>query len=348
MTNNLQGSDLRPKPINPLLDHTLGIVLIFLVYQFCSYEYQQQVDTTTPLVLHTLFALLVTSVSVYCVRRTAQSVGQMLSNYRDHDGIPASCRRPLASGVAQKKWRDQSWQLVIHLSMTVWEVRLLSHNVQWWNDPVTMFTPCPQEYIAHGLPNSMSELRMFYIFQLVLWIWTGVSCKFFEERRKDYVEMMLHHVMTVALVLYSLMEGELACGLVVLVVHDASDIVLDCMKMANYLKVEDAHGGYVTEILFVLNTYVVWPYLRMYYFPKYVITAIYYGYPTNCGTEEVPWPGSSKGVLMIMALFGLHCFWWLLLNRIALKMFRGADSHTAGDEEYEYTMKDEKDGNKKE
>ena len=40
--------------------------------------------------------------------------------------------------------------------------------------------------------------------------------------------------------------------------HDVSDIFLDLMKMANYLKVEGAHGLYVTEICFVLNTYVSW------------------------------------------------------------------------------------------
>ena len=335
-------------PLHPFIDHTLGLFLLGLVFQFVHHIYQQH-SNAEPLLHHTAFALLITAVAVYLVRNTAQSVGQLISKSRTHSGIPLSCRQPLASQVAQKKWRDQSWQLVIHVSMTIWEVKLLSENKQWWKDPVTIFVPCPQEYLTNGYPSSMSELRLFYIFQLVLWIWTGVSCKFFEERRKDYFVMMLHHVMTVALVLYSFMGGELACGLVVLVVHDASDVVLDCMKMSNYLKVEDSHGYYVTEILFVLNTYVVWPYLRMYYFPKYVITAIYYGYPELCGTAKTPWPGSSKGVLMIVALFLLHCFWWLLLNKIALKLFRGTDSHTAGNEEYEYTMQDqeENEGNTK-
>ena len=53
--------------------------------------------------------------------------------------------------------------------------------------------------------------------------------------------------------------------------HDISDIFLDLMKMANYLKVEGAHGYYVTEICFVLNTYVSWPYLRLYVFPLHII-----------------------------------------------------------------------------
>ena len=94
--------------------------------------------------------------------------------------------------------------------------------------------------------------------QLAIWIWTGLSCKFLEERRKDYLEMMAHHVLTVALILNSFVANEMAIGLVVLTCHDVSDIVLDLMKMANYLKVEDSHGFFVTEVFFVLNTYVAW------------------------------------------------------------------------------------------
>ena len=54
---------------------------------------------------------------------------------------------------------------------------------------------------------------------------------------------MLHHCVTVALVLFSYLNGELAIGVIVLLVHDCSDILLDMMKMANYLKVENTHGG---------------------------------------------------------------------------------------------------------
>jgi ceramide synthetase len=65
----------------------------------------------------------------------------------------------------------------------------------------------------------------------------GISCKWFEERRKDYIEMMCHHILTVALILTAQINGETAMGMVVLAVHDTSDVFLDLMKMANYLKV---------------------------------------------------------------------------------------------------------------
>ena len=40
--------------------------------------------------------------------------------------------------------------------------------------------------------------------------------KWLEERRKDYLEMMVHHVLTVCLVLRSLISNELPIGLMVL------------------------------------------------------------------------------------------------------------------------------------
>lgn len=214
---------------------------------------------------------------------------------------------------------------------------------------LTTFQPCPAG--LDNLPDGMGELRTYYVMQLTLWMWTGVSCMWFEERRKDYVEMMLHHVMTVLLVLNSLLHGELAFGMVVLAVHDMSDVVLDIMKMANYLKLEDSHGGFITEICFVLNTYVSWPYFRLYWFPVHLIPATVVGYHRLCATNGHPgdvWANPFPDIQgwypwpMLVVLFCLHVFWWYLMNRIALKLVRGVKSHTAGNEEYEYSMKDQK------
>ena len=59
--------------------------------------------------------------------------------------------------------------------------------------------------------------------------------------------------------------------MLVLIVHDSSDVVLDMMKLANYFKLENSHGFFITEFCFFLNTFVSWPLLRLYYFPKKVI-----------------------------------------------------------------------------
>ena len=80
------------------------------------------------------------------------------------------------------------------------------------------------------------EMKLFYCVQIAIWTWTGFSCKYLEERRKDYAEMMLHHCVTIALMLFSQINNQHAIGLVVVFCHDLSDVFLDLMKMSNYLK----------------------------------------------------------------------------------------------------------------
>ena len=339
--------DNRPvKPANKFVDHGLGLLLFALIGRFLSWAATQE-----GMLLQWGLALAGTLVGINVFGHVASAAGQYISNARAGAGIPVDCQRPLAGKVAQRKWKDQSWQLAIHVSMSLWEVRLLAaQGGGWWDDPATCFAPCPATLVAeYEGGGSTWELRLFYVVQLALWMWTGVSCKLFEERRKDYMEMMAHHVMTVALVLNSLMNAELPIGLVVLAVHDTSDVFLDLMKMANYLKVEGRHGFFITEACFVLNTAVTWPYMRLYRFPAFVVQSVVFGYHRLCTTNGHagdPWanptpdiPGSwASSAALLTGLFLLHVFWWGLMIRIAVKLVMGEKSHEAGDAVYEGSM----------
>ena len=48
----------------------------------------------------------------------------------------------------------------------------------------------------------------------------------------------IHHIATIALVAGSWIHGFLRIGVLVLYMHDVSDIPLDLMKMFNYLKLQ--------------------------------------------------------------------------------------------------------------
>lgn len=323
--------------VHPLIDHSLGIVFFFLILKTIHYCF----TSPGPILFQFGIGVAGALIGIIAVGRFADHIGQRLSKAREGKNIPLDCRNPLSSRVAKKKWRDQAWQLLLHLSMTLWELRILNSNPQWWTHPVTIFQPCPETLFP--VPEEFYELQFFLLIQLALWIWTGVSCKWLEERRKDYVEMLLHHCLTVALVLGAMIKGEFAISVVVLFIHDCSDIVLDLTKMANYLKLENAHGFYIVEIIFVLNTYVVWPYLRLYRFPVYVIHGIFAEYRRVCMTPETSWPGTSlEALCMLSALFLLHVYWWFLLNKISWKMITGQVANKAADDVYEITMKDSK------
>ena len=346
--------ELAVKKVSPLVDHSLGIALLALIAIFVL---KIRDDTDTML----LFAscLIAVIVGISAVRAGAEAIGRKLSQLRCGGNIPTDCRDPLKSNIAMKKWKDQAWQLAIHLSMSLFELKMIRQNPQWWQDPATCFINCPKEhYTPNDDPAALSnDMRLFYVLQLAIWMWTGFSCKWLEERRKDYVEMMLHHVVTVALILSSFINKQWAIGMIVLTCHDASDVVLDIMKMANYLKVEDAHGFFIVEAAFVTNTYISWPYFRLYCFPRYVIWGgSFLGYHHNCaknGNAGFPHLNSSPldeagnpvpnwmvANVLLTILLCLHVFWFLLLHRIGMKIAFGAKPNQAGDAEYEITMKD--------
>ena len=289
------------------------------------------------------------------IAHVASSAGQCISKCRTGLHVPQDCRDPLHTRLKQRKFADQAWQIAIHASMTFCEIYLLFGKT-WLNNPASCFEPCPSEYAmsveSTELESGASdvkqqhelELRVFYILQLAIWVWTGFSCCALESRRKDYVEMMLHHNLTVMCILCSFINGELAIGLVVLFVHDCSDIVLDLMKMFNYLKLEDSHGWFLTEITFGLNL-MSWMYFRLYYFPVYVLYyGSYSGYAANCGDDDLSGTldrclsaGSCfQSGLGLFLLSCLHWVWFYMLLRIAYKLLcTKKSSSQIGREEYE-------------
>ena len=57
----------------------------------------------------------------------------------------------------------------------------------------------------------------------------------------------MHHIVTIALVTTSTEHNYMSTGVMVLLVHDSSDVILDLMKMANYLKLEGWRGCFAVR-----------------------------------------------------------------------------------------------------
>lgn len=195
-----------------------------------------------------------------------------------------------------EKIAAQSQQLFFHVTMTMWGAQLLIENP----DMLSNFS-CPS--VNYG------RVSFYYMVQLCVWFFTGMSCLFIEKRGKDFYEMMLHHVVTVTLVATSFLHGLTYAGVVIMVLHDSSDIAVDILKIFNYMKLDGKRWWYATEIMFVLQTYVTWPITRLYIFPVRVAWVIV--------TSQCP-PWYIKAMLTILCV--LHLIWWIMMNRIALSI----------------------------
>ncbi|TYZ67087.1 hypothetical protein PybrP1_009769 [[Pythium] brassicae (nom. inval.)] len=283
-----------------------------------------------------LLALLVVVAAAVAITKRAFAVGGgwFSRTFLQHLGDP------LKKAVTMKKWCDQSWQLVIHASMSLFELVVLADET-WWHDTTTLWN---QGTPTGAFPEHKFRTKLLYITQLAIWIYTAFSCKFLEEIRKDYVIMMAHHVVTIALVTGSYMLGHLPGGIIVLVLHDLSDIPLDLLKMANYLKLEGANGLFVCEALFAV-VFAGWFYLRLYLFPAKLL------YSTFVESRDATLPPAiardplavfthpnPPGYVLINGLFAaLYCLhiWWgfLLLRLLVGTLTKGA--HATGKDEYE-------------
>ena len=161
--------------------------------------------------------------------------------------------------------------------------------------------------------------------------------------------MMTHHVITIALVTWSYAVGFLPVGVVVLLFHDMTDIPLDMLKMANYLKMEGVRGLFTSEILFV-TTIVLWFYYRVYQYPtKLLYTTIVENREASMTlsdahdfTQLFPHPGPPLWLLfnvLLTSLYCLHVWWGILLARILVGVLTKG-THDTAKEEYEGTSSD--------
>jgi len=168
------------------------------------------------------------------------------------------------------KFKSQVWQLVIHCSMAMMEMQALADLEA--SEGASLLE---QGHLsAHILAENPVNVYRMYIFQSAVWIVTGLFHIFIFERQSDYLVMLGHHVATLGLMGVSYWFHFHRFGLIVLFVHDVSDIWIDLLKIFNYLKLQDAAGFFLVEGVFTCNL-ISWVYFRLYIFPFKIVRSAF-------------------------------------------------------------------------
>jgi len=199
---------------------------------------------------------------IFFVKWSSVAIGSLLSR-AVFPGDPLRKTRQL------HKFRDQMWQLAIHVSMTLLEVYILffeEGSVEWWSNHAMLWSPHPH-VCAESTAHAKWSIHLLYLLQMAIWVDTCFGHRFLEERHKDYLLMYLHHVVTIALVGFSYHYNYTKVGVIVLFVHDVSDIPLDLLKIFNYCQLEGLRGLFLVELDYVF-TLATWAYFRFYVFGK--------------------------------------------------------------------------------
>lgn len=172
-----------------------------------------------------------------------------------------------------------------------------------------------------------------YIHQL---LWTEVN-------HSDFLEMTLHHIITIALIVISFITNFWRVGTSILLLHDLSDVVLEGCKVFNYSSkpagrkwikdyIVDPGFGVFAVVFFVT---------RLVLFPRYILySVIIDGYKVY-GCE---WGGCPVFIGLLVSLQCLHIFWFYLIMRMVVRLFTvGIEGDVRSDDEEE----EDEDENKK-
>lgn len=159
------------------------------------------------------------------------------------------------------------------------------------------------------------EMRFTYLFEMS-WYAVGILYLLLDLKKKDFAEMFLHHCFTVFLIGLSYHIGHLPVGILVIMLHNVSDIPLQFGKLVNYKQLEP-----LSTIVFAAFA-LAFAYTRLWVYPRLVRTAQFDGPEVHCPADcprDKTWEEQSL-IGVLAALIPLHCFWLFLILRMAYRL----------------------------
>uniref|UniRef100_A0A4W4EQZ2 Homeobox domain-containing protein n=1 Tax=Electrophorus electricus TaxID=8005 RepID=A0A4W4EQZ2_ELEEL len=211
-----------------------------------------------------------------------------------------------------KKFKEASWRFIFYLlAFLAGLVALVDVSTPKLDQPaeivyVIVLTLLPSQYWYY-----MIELG-FYI-SLLFSVASDV-------KRKDFKEQIVHHVATILLISFSWCVNYIRAGTLIMLVHDASDYLLESAKMFNYAGWRKTcnYIFIVFAAVFFITRLVIFPFWIMHCTWVYPVTI----YPPFFGYYFF------NGLLLVLQC--LHIFWFALILRMAIKFLPG--NHIVEDE----------------
>lgn len=164
---------------------------------------------------------------------------------------------------------------------------------------------------------------------------------FFDVRRSDFWQLIVHHVVTIGLLSSSFTINFVRVGTLVLVSHDLADILLEFGKLTRY----DRNLKSVTNACFVVFL-TGWIVTRLGYYPLVIVrsalteaAALIQPDYELLNFTQVPY-APRVIILMLFILILLHIFWTVIIMRIVIKTITEGE---AGDVRSDSELSDKED-----
>lgn len=165
---------------------------------------------------------------------------------------------------------------------------------------------CWYDYPFHALDPAV---WWHYMLEMAFYLSLLVT-QFTDVRRKDFWEMFIHHIATLALLILSWSNHMHRMGSLVLIVHDLADHWMELAKLAKY-------AGYMKccDISFVIFC-LTWTYSRLGIFPSWII----YSTTSEAAQLVQMFPVYYIFNFLMTLLLILHVIWFTFLVTIVVQV----------------------------
>lgn len=247
--------------------------------------------------------------------------------------ILVGCVMQLASILARLARLDGQEAVKFNLSLRELLFYTTSTGVHLWLYGMHHKWVQPQHFgmlFAHWPTYEVpQEMRVTYFFELS-WYLAGILLLFMDFKRKDFLAMFIHHVATIFMIGLSWHVGGVLVGIVVIILHNISDVFLHCAKMLNYVHAE------MLANLFLATFGVTFFVLRLVIFPYLIYTSIQH-VPVVLDGVLTGW---GFIIILKIVLVPLHAYWFIIIVRLAMRLMAGENQKSAVNAEYDDGHKD--------
>ncbi|KAG5497640.1 hypothetical protein JKF63_03905 [Porcisia hertigi] len=283
------------------------------------------------------------------VARFGIYVGVVTENADCHRRRIAAGKRGIAalSSHNQKKllkFQNQVWLSLFYVASSCFGY-YVQRGEPWFKLPLN--TEASLEILLPHPYNPPKEFLLYYNIGLAFYLAELCSLLFIERhvRRSDFLQYLLHHIITILLIVCSHLGMEHRIGAYVLFIHDVSDIMLSVSKSLHYMMHEDAarqmrynrkhaklNGKTYRKPLLYRRIITDWSvngcfalfsvlffFFRLYCLPHIGRTMIFMASKVRHGNLNM-W---LLCLLLNVVLQGLHVYWGILIVTMILSLAMG-------------------------
>ncbi|KAG0088021.1 sphingosine N-acyltransferase lag1 [Podila epicladia] len=226
------------------------------------------------------------------------------------------------------RFAEQGWLVIYDGCMWTFGMYLL-YNSEYWADTTFYWRDYPKTLLS-------GTMKWYYLIQFAFWLQQlCLAILGIEKRRKDFLEFMIHHIITCLLIGFSYSFNLTSVGHAVLCAMDFSDIVLSACKMLKYM-----HKDQAADVGFVFFV-ITWVMSRHYYYGVivwscFVEAPIYANQTWDPARGMYFTPRVLQGFqVLLCSLYAVLLFWLAMIGRVALKVLKGENSEDVRSEDEE-------------